>query len=157
MEFVEETSNIEYIHINVKPKLYNPKKTKQQVYLLSIKKLIGYDVHYLLNQLKNAFGYEYFDKKILSNPEKLVSNIISISSIKLREHFYDFIKNNPLPPIKVIKDARYPITNQLNLSIDEKTHLKYIDGFYEPLDGYNELIALSLFFKCTHIPVIITI
>ena len=162
MEFVEDSYPIENIHTSVKPKTYSVNIGKKQIYLLPINNLIDYDVKSLIKQLRGAIGSRFFDREILSNTEKLQKKITLISSRKLREFFHSFITNKKLDPINVIKvmeisDPTHVNVNKTYRTVDQYGNpLKYIDDIYRPVGG-DEIIALSIYFRCNYVPVVIMI
>ena len=74
--------------------------------------------------------------------------------------------NGKMDPIRVVKVLQITDPTSINMTktyqtVDQAGNpLKYISDIYKPVGGNtgsDELIALSIYFRCTHIPVIITI
>jgi hypothetical protein len=161
MEFVEDLAPIENIHTKEKPRFYNVNIGKRQIYILPLGNLVDYDVSTLLEQLRITFGTHYFG----GDNTKIQKNILLLKSRILRESFYEFMINGKMDPIRVVKVLQ--ITDPANINMtktyqtvdQEGNPLKYISDIYRPIGGNSsdELISLSIYFKCTHIPVIITI
>lgn len=85
--------------------------------------------------------------------------------IRLRELFYDFLKKNPIPPIKVVEVMALNQPSPINANRFDVTGLDTqeavstlsdADHLYQPVDGLGQL-AVSIFFKRELIPAIIAI
>jgi len=147
-------------------KYYPPKQGKRKTLILPINHLIQYNVDQILSKIRKIMGTKYFDRKIASNSVELQKKILQLTPSTLQVLFYDFIKRTPLYPIEVIKVLEINEPSPINVNKPSvmgletatiKQILRDVDNLYTPASGNSlEKIALSIFFKYDHIPIIVT-
>ncbi|MEO0236626.1 MAG: hypothetical protein ABIN35_00135 [candidate division WOR-3 bacterium] len=155
----EITPKDQYRPIN--PKTYKTKTSKRVILIPLHNILITYKITKRLNELREKIGSKYLD---LLTPN--LKNKISSLNPKLRDLMVKFLNNDSdIKPVTVQRSYAInepsivnPIKpSVLGLETAQIYHqLRDVDYLYDPLNGYDE-IALSIFFKYDHIPVIINI
>jgi hypothetical protein len=146
-------------------KFYPFKQGKKIVYILPLNRLIGYNVDTILAKIRKIFGTKYFDPSLVSKPSDLQQKALQLTPLALSELFYDFLKRKQVTPIEVVKVYEINEPSPLNVNRPSvmgletatiKQTLRYVDHIYRPING-KEKIALSIFFKYDHIPVVVTL
>lgn len=137
---------------------YNPKKSRKHVTLLPIANLrIDNSIRLDLMVLQDTLHLNYFDSTKINSKDILALK-------KLNEHlfslFVKFLQGLEVEPVRVMPDMALndpsPLNNNRASVIGLETdHLpqELTDGeyFYNVIDN-EEAVALSLYFKYTHIP-----
>lgn len=148
----------QYAPIN--PKYYKTKKQKNAVLIPISNILINFDIKKSLYELREKLSTEYID---LSTP-KLRERLLQLNA-NLRGLFVKFLNNMAIDPVNV--QRAYEI-NEPSLTDHDRPsvlgletvylqhRLRDVDYLYYPSDGFD-LIALSIYFKYDHVPVIIKV
>ena len=158
-----------YIHpreeYNLEAARYYPvKKVNRQVNVLPLSHLIRYDVDSILSNIREVMKSDFYEPNSTAQPNELREKMLQLKPPLLRQLFFDFLKRNPVDPIEVIKVFEINEPSPLNMNkpsvmgletVTLKQSLRYVDNIYQPIGGLEQL-ALSIFFKYDHIPIIIT-
>lgn len=135
-------------------------KYRKQINIIPINNLlIDYKIESIINTLRGTLGSNYFDLKSINTQKVLRLNN------KLTHLMIKFMNNQTIDPIHVIEVTEINESSPTNpnrpsvVGLDTvliKQDLRYSDYLYEPIDN-PEIVALSIYFECNYLPVIITI
>lgn len=139
-------------------RIYSFNYRNQNIKVLPINNvLVDDDVEYYLDRLNNTLGTNRFD------PLKITSDQVMKLPSNIRGDFIGILKGDILPPIRVSPDISI---NEPSLFTPEQSSVlgidryeaaqpnRIIDKLYKPINN-QKLLALSIYFNCDHVPVIV--